>query len=482
MSSSGFASGAATRLRALDPRRRLRFLNRNRGWCWLPLLFVAALAVACRGAPPPVVAGLPAAVGASVVVLVPGITGSVLEDETTGKVAWGSAASLFLPHDGGRGLALPVVGSAARALVAREVIADIPLAFGAWKKEVYGPIVDLMAANGLPTGNLLRPRARDRFFVFPYDWRQDNITTAEELGQRLEELAALRPGGPLRVSLLCQSNGAHICRWLAKAGRASLEEVERGEPKPLAGVELERLILIGTSNGGSLRILREMNRGRSYVPVVGRRWEPEALFTMPALYQDLPFDSRELFVDEAGQPLAVDLYEAENWWRYGWSIWGKETAARLRRDPFAALGSEAQRREFLVQALDRARRFHRLLERDSSLKLQPRLYLLQSLSTPTAHQAVLTLQKGRWHTFFTGDRWLEERPRLAARVTRPGDEHATQESQLALSPQEQAAMAEPPFYVDGAHFEMILEHRTLEKLVGILSEDSPYRRPLDRAH
>lgn len=403
------------------------------------------------------------------VVLVPGITGSVLEDEESGKVAWGMAASLFLPHDGGRGLALPIAaGLPARTLVAPEVIKDIPLALGAWKKEVYGPIVELMVANGLPSGNLLRPRPQDRFLVFPYDWRQDNVTTAEELGARLEALASQRPGGPLRVSLICQSNGAHICRWLAKAGRASLEEAERGEPQPLAGVELERLILVGTSNGGSLRILREMNRGRSYVPLVGRRWQPEALFTMPALYQDLPFDSRELFVDEAGQPMAVDLYEAESWQRYCWSIWGKETAHRLRREPFAALGSDEQRRAFLSQTLDRARRFHQLLERDSPLKDQPRIHLLQSVSTPTAARAVLALRHGRWQIFFTGDRWLEERPQLALKVTRPGDEHATQESQLALSPQEQAALAEPPFYVVGAHFEMILERRTLEKLVGIL--------------
>lgn len=405
------------------------------------------------------------------VVLVPGITGSVLEDETSGKIAWGSAARLFLPHDGGRGLALPAAGSSPRTLVAREVIADIPLAFGAWKKEVYGPIVELMAANGLPIGNLLRPRPQDRFMVFPYDWRQDNVVSAQELGARLEALAASRPSGPLRVNLICQSNGAHICRWLAKAGRASLEEAEAGRPRPLAKVELERLILVGTSNGGSLRILREMIRGRSYVPLVGRRWEPEALFTMPALYQDLPFDTRELFVDEAGKPMEVDLYEAESWWRYGWSIWGRETAARLRRDPFAALGTEEERREFLARTLDRARRFHQLLERDSILEPQPRLYLLQSLSTLTAHQAVLTLRNGRWHTFFTGDRWLEERPQLAARVTRPGDEHATQESQLALSPQERAALAEPPLYVVGAHFEMILERRTLEKLVGILAQE-----------
>ena len=64
-------------------------------------------------------------------------------------------------------------------------------------------------------------------------------------------------------------------------GAASLEEAERGMAVDGDGFRVAHLILVGSSNGGSLRILREMLRGRSYIPWIGRRWQPEVLFTFP---------------------------------------------------------------------------------------------------------------------------------------------------------------------------------------------------------
>ena len=63
---------------------------------------------------------------------------------------------------------------------------------------------------------------------------------------------------------MCQSNGERICRYLAKYGAATLEEAEAGRTAPLPGIAIEKVLLVGTSNAGSLRILRELNRGRSY--------------------------------------------------------------------------------------------------------------------------------------------------------------------------------------------------------------------------
>src|SRR5262249_37250873 len=141
--------------------------------------------------------------------------------------------------------------------------------------------------------------------------------------EKLVALARARGEERLRVALICQSNGAHICRYLAKYGGASLEEAEAGRAAPPRELEITRMVLVGTANGRSLRMLREMHRGRPYVPLsLGRRLQPETLFTFPSFYQDLPVYRSDVFLDEKGRTLDVDLFSAAAWETYGWTIYG----------------------------------------------------------------------------------------------------------------------------------------------------------------
>lgn len=436
---------------------------------WTLLLLAAALA-ACSVAPPPT---LPQALprGDEVVVLVPGITGSKLRDPGTGRVLWGNGRSIFFPRDRGHRLLLPVAAGAEGGgeLEAFDLIRQVSV-LGLIRKQAYGPIVRMMAANGYRPSNLAAPDPTAGFFVFPYDWRRDNLTTAAELAARLGELRRLRGQRTLGVVLVCQSNGAHVCRWLAKYGAATLEQAEAGCAAPPPGIEVRKVILVGTANGGSLRILRFLDRGRIYVPGIGRRWAPETIFTWPSVYEDLPTYRHDLFLDAWGRPLAVDLFDPANWRRYGWSVWGEEVQRLAREGALpAGLGSEADREAFLARVLDRARRFHRLLDADAPGFGSPRYYLIQSPTSETPERAVLAEEGGRWRTYFAGDRRIEENSYLRERAAAPGDGHATVASQGDLSPQERAALAAKPLYVDGGHFELILEpaaeRRLLEYLV-----------------
>ena len=94
---------------------------------------------------------------------------------------------------------------------------------------------------------------------------------------------------------------------------------------------MRKLILVGSSNGGGLRILRELDRGRNYISLIGRRWHPETLFTFPAIYQDLPVYRRDLFLDADGRELEIDLFDAESWRRHGWSVFSRAARRRLAK-------------------------------------------------------------------------------------------------------------------------------------------------------
>jgi hypothetical protein len=283
----------------------------------------------------------------------------------------------------------------------------------------------------------------------------------------------------MHVDLLCQSNGAHICRYFAKYGGATLEAAEEGRAALPTGIVIDRLLLIGSANGGSLRILRELDRGRQYVPWIGRRMQPEVLFTFRSLYQDLPVYRTDRFVDPSGVDVALDLFEAESWLARQWSIFHPRAERRADRRP-DLFGDRADRRAFLTAMLEHARRFHRLLQADPAGYQAPALYLLQNAFAPTPDLAVVdrdSTDRPRRAPLartlaFPGDRSVDSNPYLAARTRAPGDGHATVASQHHLSPAEHTALAAEPFYVPGGHFEMILEPAMLQRIVEILVSDS----------
>lgn len=357
----------------------------------------------------------------STVVLVPGMTGSKLCDRTTGRLLWGSAAQMLRPWDGGYRLGAPLSG-AEDGVVPCGVIREIRI--GHWRKDIYGGLIAFLEKNG---HNVL---------VFDYDWRRGSIESAQRLASVLERTATEK--GDDRFALICQSNAAHICRYLAKYGRP-------------ASVRIDKIILVGTANGGSIRILRELNRGRQYLRFIGTRFRPETFFTLPALFQDLPVHRADLFVDERGERVDADLFDPATWQQYGWSVFAPRVAERLKQS--RRFGTPAERLAYLGRVLGEARRMHDLLQRDTGAAL-PRYYSMQSSDLPTPARAMLRKSGRHWQTL--------------VHENLPGDRHATKESQEWISREEREALAEPTIYVPGRHFELITTAAARAELLRIL--------------
>lgn len=441
------------------------------------LLVAALLAAGCSQLAAPVEPELIGGGDRVPVLLVPGITGTALRDPATGRLVWGDGRAVIRPHDGGYALVEPLTPGAVRPggrLEPAGVLEAVRL--GPVRKEVYGPIVRLLESHGYVRGELAAPRPADSLFLFGYDWRQENAVSAGRLAEALERLRRARGEERLDVDLVCQSNGAHVCRWFAKYGGGSLEEAEAGVAGPPRRVRVRKLILVSSSNGGSLENLVWLNRGRRYVPLIGRRWTPEAVLAIRAVFEDLPVYRSDLFVDEAGSPLPVDLFDLESWRRYGWSIFAPRIARRVDRSGRHDLfGGPAEREAYLGRALDRSRRFHAMLRRDVAGFEGVRYYMIQNVEAATPARAVLSRGNRGWRTRFVGDRWLRRRPPLASRLVEPGDGHATVESQLWLAPQERLALAAEPTSVAGDHFELILAPAAQRRLLALLAQ------PADRS-
>lgn len=421
---------------------------------------VALYLTSCVTGREPVLPELRDRLSRTTVVLVPGVTGTKLRNRRSGKTVWGNTASFFSPHDGGYAITLPIHPSN-DAIESFAPIEQVRLLL--YRKEVYGTIVRLMEKNGLRHGDLHNPRSDERFFFFIYDWRRDNVSAARQLAQELAKL------GQRRVALICQSNAAYICRYVVKYGDVSLDEAEHGVRHTPAGVTIEKVVLVGTSNGGSIRILHEMDRGRRYFPLIGRTWLPETLFTIRSLFQDLPTYQTDLFLSFDGHPLRVDLFDVVSWKRFGWSVYRRDARRRIERHS-EIFGTEDERDEYLREMLVGAKRLHALLQRDLEAVALPRFYSVQSRSLATPERAVLLQRDGEWRMRFAADRDIARVARLVALTSAPGDQHATIESQEILSPAEKAAMPRPTFLVAAPHFEIITTPAAQRWILEILAE------------
>ena len=243
------------------------------------------------------------------VVLIPGISGSRLVDTADGKIVWGRSGNFFAPRDGGRRLVLPIDAST-RAGPLRPAGAVLGFRLlGVFKIDIYRPLIRLLEANGYRLGDLRDPRPGDSLFVFDYDWRRDNVDAAGRLSEALEGLREARGDSTLHVDLICQSNAARLARYYLKYDGAPLAEAEAGRAGTPERTRVDRLILVGTANGGALTALRDVHLGRTYVPLVGRWFRPETIFTFPSMYEALPAYRDDHFFDEQGSTVEADPFD-----------------------------------------------------------------------------------------------------------------------------------------------------------------------------
>jgi pimeloyl-ACP methyl ester carboxylesterase len=386
-------------------------------------------------------------------ILIPGVLGSQLVNEKTGEVVWPSA---FRSSDDG--LSLPVSPDLARNrdnLSARKIIDTARLAKLAPEVYIYHALlVALKDYGGYKEGDWNNPGAdgdHDTFYVFPYDWRRDNVETARLLIESIEALKRKLNRPDLRFNILAHSMGGLVARYAAMYGGAELQP-DGAQPQPTwaGAVHINRIVMLGTPNEGSADAFATLLKGYSVTEGLRRRipllnkLSSEDIFTGPAVFQLLPDRAATRFLDENLQPIEIDLYDPAVWRRYGWSPVNDADYRRrfvkgqTRGDdaPFHA-GTLADLDAYFVLVLNRARRFHEAL--DVSVEDAPvQLFALggDCEDTLTAPILIFDQKRQRWETLLrprafhtsTGKRvTLKE---AADAMSAPGDGRVTRRSLL----------------------------------------------------
>lgn len=400
------------------------------------------------------------------VIIIPGISGTELVD-ASGKTVWfslkrGKTDDLRLP------IQSPILARNRDGLRPGDVIRAVDLKLLP-DIEVYQSLIDALTAKGYTEAKWDDPKASNVFYVFPYDWRRDNVESAQLLMRRMAAVRRAVHSPKLKFDILAHSMGGLIARYAAMYGSADLPP-EGVTPRPTwsGAAYMNKLMMFGVPNEGSFSAFESLLKG---APIIADRklplvddLRPEDIFSSPAAFQLLPHPSVARFFDEDLKPVEVDLYDAKTWVKYGWgALADPKFLSKLKDAPLLALKNKdikpikadrkaniddrligqttyAQAMGYFVSVLSRAKRFNAAL--DVVQKNTPlELYAFGGNCSQTLDGAVLIHDEkdNKWTTLFeakdlkTGGGKEYKKDQLKELIYSPGDGRVTQRSLLAAT-------------------------------------------------
>lgn len=344
--------------------------------------------------------------GKNPIIIIPGVTGSELINGKNEQIVW------FRPQRAkDDDLRLPISPNLVRnrdSLRPGDIIRKIEFLKFLPEIEIYEKLIDsLEKRGGYTEGNWDAPGAdgyQDKLYVFPYDWRRDNVENARLLVQKIEALKRKLGRPNLKFNVIAHSMGGLIARYAAMYGNVDLPA---GAPRPtwIGSRNFNKIFLLGTPNEGSVQALDTLLNGFSFLggglnlPFV-QNLSKFDVFTIPSMYQLLPHKGTSVIYDENLKPLDIDFFDIKNWDKYNWSAIDDDAFVKK----FDA--SEVKNaRAYLVAVLARAKRFQEALDANTVEKTPISIYLIGAECKDTLGSAVVfqDAKKNRWKTIFKAD-------------------------------------------------------------------------------
>ncbi len=388
------------------------------------------------------------------IIIIPGITGSELVNQKTGEIVW---PELF-PKDK-EALALPIASTNFAEnvddLTSTRVIESVQLIRFIPEIGVYGSLLQALENyGGYRRGEIDAPAPEghhDTYYLFAYDWRRDNVESARRLAKKIAAIKQRLNRPDLRFDIIAHSMGGLIARYFAMYGDRDVLDETRPQPDWRGAEQINRMILFGTPNAGSMDALRSLIYGYSVTEadkprvVLFRSLGRATIFTVPSVYQLLPHTGAAKFYDAILDPIEPDLYDIETWKRHGWSAaFDAELLAREVKSQVKRLGEAGgkaaaeklivQRENYLRAVLKRAANFHRALDAGGAPPETLRLHLVGGDCEPTLAAALIVEVKGEPRTFFYPRKIPRGlRKQAFEKLFVPGDGRVTRQSLFGLT-------------------------------------------------
>jgi len=360
------------------------------------------------------------------VIVIPGILGSKLIDRDSRRMVWGA----FDPEsvdpttpEGARLISLPVEGnrplSELRDGVEPNGVLDkvhinlfgIPLDIRA-----YVGILTTLGAGGYrdeALGLHAIDYGDDHFtcFQFDYDWRRDNVENAKRLKQFIEAKRAYvqqaykkRYGieqAAVKFDIVAHSMGSLVARYFLMYGDADLPEQGQDAVVTWAGADyVDRLILIGPPNAGSINALTQLIEGFDVGRPLLPYYQSALLGTFPALYELLPRPRHGAIVWDGDKSApGLNLYDPALWDRYEWGLASREDRnVSFLRSVLPDVADDEERRHIAIALqttiLRRTKAFHEAMDKPARLPSGVDMFLIVGDAVDTPKRASVDRKSG----------------------------------------------------------------------------------------
>ncbi|WP_395374856.1 hypothetical protein [Marinicella sp. W31] len=292
------------------------------------------------------------------VILIHGITGSKLRHRVTKKEEWyGNLSKLAFSNYAQIRLDIdPLTLQAKESELEAYSILDTVTGI-----RIYEDIIDTLSQYGgyqlTEVDQPLTGSYKRNLYVFVYDWRRDNIESVRQLHQYIQKIKQQHNNPDLKIDVVAHSMGGLILRYYLRYGALDVlgENDFVFDPEPSKNIR--KAILLGTPNLGSVLSVYRFVHGLQFnlrsIPV-------EVLITMPSIYQMLPHSLNNWLVDNQGNPMTLDIFDADNWQKHRWAIYDPEIRERIIENadsPEKGAHQVAILENYFSQHLERARRF-----------------------------------------------------------------------------------------------------------------------------
>jgi hypothetical protein len=365
-------------------------------------------------------------VSREIILFIPGISGTYLRDRRSGKLNWGRPSYLLAWRD--------------------YHAQQLPFRPGQVDRVTPGPVLDhvhlcrllrlripfydhcfrtLRERAGRVQGDIDHLSKEADLYPWPFDWRRSLADAARELDATVERLLDFYQDPDLRITLISHSSGGMAANLWWTHGAADVRECEEPPPPTFPRRRnLGRLIQVGVPHRGTLKIMVDLAWGIRVLRL-GRRYHPDFLFSMPPMYELLPFQTAGRFLGPDGEPAEIDLFNVDNWYSRRLGLFTR--FPRLLDDPDV--------RAFFERTLPRARRVQRALSQPWPEEMAGRVHLLAGRSHRTIRRLRLTPQGIDLEDALQSILPPERVGRRADEAVEPGDWFAPHESLTALSHQ-----------------------------------------------
>ena len=378
-------------------------------------------------------------------IVIPGILGTELINSKTGETVWPSA---FRTSQEGLPMS-PDLASNRDDLVPGKIIETVRLARVLPEVYVYRDLLEaLRRYAGYREGDWENPDVdayQDTFYVFAYDWRQDNVTNARALVRRLERLKSKLQRPDLKFNVVAHSMGGLIARYAAMYGDVDLPEGDGPiQPTWVGAAHISKIVMIGVPNEGSADAFATLVEGysiteglRRRVPLLNKLTAEDVVRT-PSVFQLMPHRQAVRFLDENLQALEIDLYDPEVWKRYGWSAIYSEEFRRRYSETVGTNGQIDELDAYLAAILKRARRFQAALDSVENSNLPVTLLAIGGDCEETLNSPLILRdqKRNRWLTLIrpreyrTAGGLKISKKRATEAMYAPGDGRVTRASLL----------------------------------------------------